>query len=464
MKLPRQIMLALCIAFPCYSNSPTTEQSLESLKIALSVEPNNQELRIRLAQLYNKNANFAEAINIIGEGLLYSPENLSLKFEYANTHTLLNKFDEALTIYQELNELKPDNAAILYNIAFTLKKLGLSIAAIPYYNRAVELNPDNTQMIFGRGLAYLMIGDFKQGWAGYEYRFIPPLPEQLRTKENPQWDGSDLQGKTILIHNAEQSFGDTLQFIRYAKLIKEKNGIVIAAVQPALMPLIKLCKYIDIVVSKDEMAPPYDVHCPIMSLPYVLQTRLDNIPSEHPYLYANETLIAHWEEKLKADKNFKIGICWQGNDGYTNPFQKAMAAQNSMPLSELAPIAEISGISIYSVQKTSGTAQLSNFPMNIITFEGDVDQSNGRFMDTAAIITHLDLVITIDTSIGHLASGLGTETWVMLANPYDWRWMLDRSDSPWYPKTRLFKQPTPGDWKTVIEEITQALKERVALQ
>jgi Flp pilus assembly protein TadD len=436
-----------------------SKDAIEPLKRSLIIKAKNGEARILLARLYNDKHLFNQAIDLITEGLELEPDHINLRFELGNVYNLVNRLDESLAIYEYLDRLLPNNPSILYNIAFTLKKLGLLEESIPYYNRTLELNPDHAEAIFSRGLAYLVIGDFEPGWHGYEWRYSRPSQGSLRTYNAPRWDGSDLHGKTILIH-AEQGLGDTFQFIRYAKLVKEKNGIVIAAVQKPLLTIMKLCKHIDTVISVDETPPHFDVHSPIMSLPYVLKTRLDTVPNEIPYLYADENLVADWKQKLSADKNFKIGICWQGNDNYATPLLRATVAQKSVHPRQFEPICKVPGVSVYSLQKTTGTDQLSDLPptMKIITFDGDFDQSNGRFMDTAAVIKNLDLVITVDTSISHLASGLGTPTWVMLPNPADWRWMLNRTDSPWYPNVlRLFKQPTPGDWESMICEVAQEL-------
>ncbi len=433
--------------------------AIEPLKQALILEPKNGEARILLARAYNDKHLFNQSIEIITEGLKLEPEHINLYFELGNTYNLINRLDESLAIYQELNRKIPDNPSILYNIGFTLKKLGLLAESLPYYNRTLELNPNHAEAIFSRGLAYLVIGDFEKGWEGYEWRYSRPSQGSLRTYDAPRWDGSDLQGKTILIHS-EQGLGDTFQFIRYAKLVKEKNGKVIAAVQKPLVTLMKRCPHIDQVVSVDETPPYFDVHSPLMSLPFALKTRIDTIPDEIPYLHADEKLVAEWKEKLTTDKNFKIGICWQGNDNYATPLLRATVAQKSVHPREFAPICAVPGVSVYSLQKMTGTDQLKEIPstMHINTFEGDFDQSNGRFMDTAAVIKNLDLIITVDTSLSHLAAGLGIPTWVMLPNPADWRWMQDRTDSPWYPKVlRLFKQPKPGDWETMIQEVAREL-------
>ncbi|HLW73026.1 MAG TPA: tetratricopeptide repeat protein [Candidatus Babeliales bacterium] len=437
--------------------------AIEPLKQALLLEPNNPDVRLLLARVYNDKHLFNQSIAVVTEGLKLEPGHINLKFELGNIYNLVNRLDESMAIYKELDRQLPNNPSILYNIGFTYKKIGDMEQALPYYNRTLELVPDHSEALFSRGLAYLVMGEFEQGWYGYEWRYSRPSQGSLRTYPEPRWDGSDLQGKTVLVH-AEQGLGDTFQFIRYAKLIKEKNGTLIVAVQKPLVTLMKRCKYIDQVISLDDTPPHFDVHSPMLSLPYILKTRIDTIPCEIPYLFADEKLVADWKQKLSTDKNFKIGICWQGNDSYATPALRATVAQKSVHPREFAPICQVPGVSVYSLQKTTGTDQLSDLPdnMRIITFDGDFDQTNGRFMDTAAVIKNLDLVITVDTSISHLSSGLAVPTWIMLPNPADWRWMINRDDSPWYPNiTRLFKQPTPGDWESMIKEVAVELKKHI---
>jgi len=441
------------------------KDAIEPLKKALFINANNPDARLLLVRLYNDKHLFNQSINILLEGLKLEPGHINLRFELGNTYNLINKLEESLAIYQELNQELPNNPSILYNIGFTHKKLGDIEKSLPYYSKTLELNPNHTEAVFSLGLAYLMIGDFEKGWHGYEWRYNRPSQGSLRSYSQPRWDGSDLQGKTILIH-AEQGLGDTFQFIRYTKMIKEEKHAttIIAAVQKPLVTLIKECKNIDHVISLEDTPPQFDVQIPMLSLPYVLKTRIDTVPCEIPYLYADENLVQLWKEKLSTDKNFKIGICWQGNDNYATPLLRTTVAQKSVHPKEFAPISQVPGVSLYSLQKITGTDQLKELPetMNIITFDGDFDQSNGRFMDTAAVIKNLDLVITVDTSVSHLASALGTPTWIMLPNPSDWRWMINRNDSPWYPQiTRLFKQPTPGDWQSMIKKVAEELQKHI---
>jgi hypothetical protein len=226
----------------------------------------------------------------------------------------------------------------------------------------------------------------------------------------------------------------------------------------------KLCPYIDSVISTEDPLPAFDVQAPLMSLPHILKTKIETIPLEIPYIFADENLTEYWKEKLSQDKNFKVGVCWQGNSNYSTPLLRATVALKSIEAQQFAPLCTVPGVSLYSLQKTTGTDQLENLPkhMKLITFDDTFDQAHGRFMDTAAVMKNLDLIITVDTSISHLSSAMGIPTWVMIPNPPDWRWMINRNDTPWYPDMRLFRQPTPGDWDSVLKTITQELQKKVA--
>ena len=429
------------------------------LKKSLSLQPNDPKTRLALAQTYKNQKHFDEAIETLIEGLARKPYHIMLTVELATVYSLLNQLDKSLTVYQEFDQQIPNNPTILYNSAFVLKQMEKLDEAILFLNKVLETGQYHDEALFERGLIYLAMGDFKQGWQGYEWRYNRFLPGSIRTYTQPRWDGSDLHGKTILIH-AEQGFGDTFQFIRYAKLIKEKNGIVIAVVQDPLVTLIQRCPYIDQVVSIDETPPYCDVQAPIMALPYILQTRIDTIPNECPYLTADEKLVDYWKKQLSADKNFKIGICWQPKNKHATPALQETVTRKSVHVRQFEPLSAIPGVTLYSLQKTTGTDQLENLPssMQVISFDNDFDQSNGRFMDSAALIKNLDLIITVDTSVCHLAAGLGVPTWVLLPKLADWRWMMNRTDSPWYPTMRLFRQPTAGDWESVIKEVVEELK------
>lgn len=427
---------------------------------ALRYDPNMTHLAITVARLLAEKERFKESVPYFEIAAKKSPDDIQIRFEYANAMNTCNQTEKALAEYLELLKVRPNDSGILYNVAYTYKKLGMIDESMPYYEKTLRIKPDHGEAHFSLGLTYLSKGDFKNGWAEYEYRWnrgsMPP-----REFKQPQWDGSMLNGKIIFIH-AEQGLGDTFQFIRYAKVVKEKyKGIVVVAVQKPLETLIaRCCPYIDRVMNLDYMPHHFDYHIPMLSLPYVLKTEIETIPCTDPYIFPDQKLVAEWKEKLSADKNFKIGICWQGNSAYSTPFLRAVVAAKSFSVNKFAPLSHVPGVTIYSLQKETGVNQLQTLTkkFKLVTFDESFDNEHGRFMDTVAVMKNLDLVITVDTSICHLAGALGVPVWVMIPEPPDWRWMLKRTDCPWYPHNmRLFRQQTVGDWDSVIKTVAQEL-------
>ena len=259
----------------------------------------------------------------------------------------------------------------------------------------------------------------------------------------PRWDGSHLDGRTILLHT-EQGIGDNLFAVRYGRLVKERGGTVILQLPKWLIPLVKTCPGLDRLVAKSEPVPEFDVQCPLLSLPGVFGTDADTIPADVPYLAAAPDLIEHWRRELAPFREFRIGIAWQGNP--VHPWDR----HRSFALAQLEPLARVPGVRLISLQKGVGSEQLAalgeRFP---VTTLGRIDETAGSFMDTAAIV-NLDLVVTSDTAIAHLAGALAVPVWVGLCSTPDWRWLLDRSDSPWYPTMRLFRQARLGKWAPVF--------------
>jgi hypothetical protein len=303
---------------------------------------------------------------------------------------------------------------------------------------------------------WLLKGDFEQGLVEYEWRWrarlkpLVPCPYQ-----RPYWDGGPLEGKTLLLH-AEQGLGDTIQFIRYAAVARERGARVVLGCPKPLLRILRSCRFLDRLVEEITPALDFDVYCPLMSLPGVLKTTLESVPAEVPYLFASQELVQKWRERLGSLEGFKIGIGWQGSPTYVGDRWR------SIPLRSFAPLAEMAGIRLVSLQKTAGREQLAElgdrFP--VADFAEEMDEAAGPFMDTAAMMTQLDLVITSDTAIAHLAGALGVAVWVALPLVPDWRWLLDRSDNPWYPTMRLFRQQEPGDWTGVFDRIRDAMERR----
>jgi hypothetical protein len=272
-------------------------------------------------------------------------------------------------------------------------------------------------------LALLLAGNFRDGWREYEWRWETYLASSKRNFSQPLWDGYDIKGRTILLYD-EAGFGDTIQFIRYAPLVAQYG--------------------IQQIVGRGEELPKFDVHCPLSSLPLIFDTRLESIPTKIPYIYVEPKLIQKWRNKVQHDEfKTKIGLVWAGR------------SISSCSLETFSTIAQIDNITFYSLQKGEAKKQAKNPPkgMSFIDLTEDIND----FSDTAALIENLDLIITVDTAVAHLAGALGKSVWTLLPFVPDWRWMLNRDDSPWYPTMRLFRQPSLGDWESVIDKIKDEL-------
>lgn len=437
------------------------DEALVNYQFAIDYDPTKIDLALELARLLCNKEKFSESLKYYAMVFKAKPNDIVMRFEYANALNTCNYTQEALDHYLQLLKVRPNDSSILYNTAYTYKKLGNLAEAMPYYNAALKEKPDHAEAHFSLGLAYLTEGDFEKGWPKYEWRWQRGTQLSPRELKQPQWDGTPLNGKKILLH-AEQGLGDTFQFIRYAKVVKEQYGgeVIVAVQQPLHVFAIRCCPYIDKVIPLSHIYnQECDVQIPLMTLPLLFKTTQATIPTTIPYLFPEPVLVTYWGMKLAADKNFKVGICWQGNSKYSSPFLRSVVAAKSLALEKFRPLLQTPGVSFYSLQKQTGEEQLQLSDLNIKTFDADFDDKHGRFMDTAAVMKHLDLVITIDTSISHLAAALGIPVWIMIPEPPDWRWMLDRDDTPWYPNMmRLFRQPKVGDWDSVVATLTQELQ------
>ena len=447
---------------PLLQRKGLIEEATVHFQHAANLDHKNIDAGLTAARLLCQQERFSESVPYFTRALKERPDDVLLKFEYANTLTTCNKNEQALELYYELLKVRPNDTAMLYNTAFTLKKLGRIADAMPYYQATLTRNPNHTEAHFSLGLAYLASGDFKRGWQEYEYRWKRNAQLSPRNFSKPQWDGSPLEGKTLLIH-AEQGLGDTFQFIRYAQEVKKQQNctIIFAAQGPIHTIISRCCPYIDRVVTLSAIPTSFDVHIPLMSLPLIFKTEEKTIPNHIPYIFPDKGLVEHWKQKLAQDQNLKVGICFQGNNKYSTAFLRAAVAAKSLPINKFAPLSELDGITLYCLQKDTGVDQLKQISprFDLHMFDDTFDTANGRFMDTAAVIKNLDLVITVDTSIAHLAGAMGIPTWILLPEPADWRWMVKRLDTPWYPKNvRLFRQPKTGDWNSVIQTIKEELQ------
>src|SRR3990167_6608659 len=325
----------------------------------------------------------------------------------------------------------------LFHAGRICKVAGDSTQAQSFLKAALFKRPDDWATNWDLADLLLLHGDLRRGWLGFAHRW---KHDELYQKK--LWRGESLENKTIVVY-CQWGLGDTFMYIRYLQLLKQRGATVVCVCQKPLRTLLSHCTYIDALLLKDDTLPEFDYQAPIAYLPDVLDTRLDTIPNNVPYIYVPQELCEYWHEELAADNKFKIGICWQGakrDDPQTD--------NRSILLQELKPLLSLPDVSIYSLQQGMGTEQLETLSSEIPIhkFNNNFDQTHGPFMDTAAVMKNLDLVITIDTSIAHLSGALGVPTWVLLPYAVEWRFFLNRNDSPWYPTMRLFRQSVSGDW------------------
>lgn len=422
----------------------------------IRLRPDQPDGLIQLGAVLRELGQLDESAERLRQAARMKPDDAALHSSLGLTLQMLGKLAESEERLRIAVKLDPKHADARNNLAITLAQLCRFPEAINQYDEAIRLQPEQAIFRRNRALAWLTLGDFEKGWPEYEQRWkCPGFTE--RDYPQPRWHGEPLSGKTILLY-AEQGLGDTLQFIRYARFVKRPGATVIAEVQPALARLLAKIEGVDRIVPQGEALPRFDVHCPLLSLPGVFQTIVETIPSKTPYLFADPERAEFWRRELEPLSGFKVGICWQGNP------KQGSDRLRSIPLIHFAALARLQGIQLFSLQKEPAADQLRElgeaFP--IIDLAKRLDLSGGAFLDTAAVMTHLDLVITCDTAIAHLAGALGLPVWMALCAAADWRWLEHREDSPWYPTMRLFRQSKLGRWDDVFERMADELRRKIA--
>jgi tetratricopeptide (TPR) repeat protein len=360
---------------------------------------------------------------------------------------------QAKAYCESMLQQEPYNIDVLSDYGFVLKKLGEVAAARCVYERALSICPDHPRL--HRAMAHILLaqGDWQQGWHEYEWRWIPVPDYAYRVKQHIEQYGS-LQGIRLLL-KTEYGFGDIFQFIRYALVFKNLGAYIIVESHPKLVSMLSKCPYLDEVIAADTALPPYDLQAFIMSGPLICNTMSNTVPASIAYLYAEPRLVDYWRPSIVQDRTLNIGICWQADHTSKDEGVRHDAQEKSLAVEYFAQLAQMPGIRLYSLQKYSDDLHKLD-ALGIIHFN-DLDEKEGSFMDTAAIMQHLDLIITIDTSIAHLAGALGKKTWLLLPYAADWRWLQERDDTPWYPTMKLFRQQQPGDWAGVLRRIQKEI-------
>lgn len=366
----------------------------------------------------------------------------------------LDRLDESVVSFRATLDIKPDCVDALVNMAFAFSRLSRFVESERYLEEALTLAPDYAHARHNHGILTLLTGDFQSGWEGYEYRLSVDVMSQLPLGAAvPVWNGEDVDGKTILVAE-EQGAGDIIQFFRYLILLAARGAKVTFLVRENFHGLLaKEAEIIRTIAEPDDGT--YDYQIMLMSLPRAFRTTLETIPPVVHYMQSDPSLVRRWGAVVDG-QGLKVGIAWQGNAA------GKVDIGRSVPLKCFASLAAVPGVRLISLQKGYGTEQLERLPrgMHVETLGTDFDSGPDAFIDTVAVMANLDLVITSDTSIAHLAATVGRPTWVALKHVPDWRWMLDRPDSPWYPTMRLYRQTSRGDWDGVFEAMATDLAAR----
>jgi tetratricopeptide (TPR) repeat protein len=431
-----------------------THYALGDYAAALADYDAAMRLRPDAAPLHNNRGNALRELGRHDEALQAFDRAIALKPDYAEAHNNrgnalleINRVTEALASYEHALTLKPDFADALVNRGNALHYLGREREALASLDFAIALAPQLAEAHWNKALTCLALGDFAQGLPEYEWRWKRDGELQPRDFAQPQWRGEDLRGKTVLLH-AEQGYGDTIQFIRYLPMVIAKGGKVVLEIPDDLRPLIGPTEGVTATLRRGDVLPPFDVHCPLMSLPLALGTTLATIPAPPAYLHAPAERADKWRARLAVTKPPRVGLVWSGKPSHKNDRNR------SIPLALLAPILQTPGIQFVSLQKEVRDADRAALAaMPVLRLENAL----ADFADTAGVIAALDLVIAVDTAVAHLAGAVGKPLWLMLPAIGDWRWLTDRADSPWYPSARLFRQPQIGDWHSVMADIAREL-------
>lgn len=431
------------------------DASLESYDRAIALEPNNATAFNNRAVTLIEMKRFEEALAGCERALALQPKYAEAYSNRANALRNLRRFSESLASYDRAISIRPNCVEAHINRGVTLMEQKRFADALKCYERAISLKPDNADAHFNMAHCRLLTGDFKRGWQDYEWRWKTAQARNGKQDfDRPQWSGKEeIAGKTILLH-AEQGFGDTIQFCRYVCLVKQRGARVILQVQPSLKRLLTGLPGADMVVASGEPLPPFELHCPLLSLPRAFNTQLATIPPMHSPLIVQHQLRQSWETRLGPKLRPRIGIAWSGRATHPQDHNRSI------------PLRHLLGFLALPFQFISLQKDVRDEDQNVLQAEGRGILHFGPmltdFSETAALVSLVDLVVSIDTSVAHLSASLGRPTWILLPFVPDWRWMLDREDSPWYPSVRLFRQQQSGEWGEVIARVKGAILKFIA--
>ena len=437
-----------------YLDKGDADRAMEYCLQSLRASPEFAEAHNTLGNLQRARGDLDSALAAFEQALRLDPNLAPTLYNVGNIYHARGYPDEALAAYRRAVEINPNWLAARNNLAGALAAAGQTDEAIAVYQECIRRNPEFGHAHYNMGLAMLRKGDFARGFDEYEWRWrVPEMCLYGGLSPKTYWDGKELHGRRILLYG-ELGFGDVIQCARYWSEAGRRGGEIILVCPIELQPLLKsqpvdgIAQFVREWVAVAEPFPRHDVHCPLMSMPKILNYSIDAIPADVPYIRGEAKRTEYWRDRLGEENRLRIGVAWAGRST-PDPLR-------SMRLEKLAPLANLPGIRWISLHKGEASAQAKAPPrgMELIDWTADFED----FSDTAALIENLDLVISVDTGVAHLAGAMGKPVWTMLPFLADWRWFLERSDSPWYPTMRLFRQKRPREWEPVIAEVGEALK------
>jgi Flp pilus assembly protein TadD len=420
---------------------------------AVQLKPDDAGLWSNLANALIEAGHVSDSLLCLARAHQLDPQNPKIRNDLGHGFMLLGRHDEALPWFDRALEIRPDSVETLNNKAFSLARLHRFDEAFAVYARSKAVVPDNAATEFNVALLQMLTGSFSAGWLGREARFRLPSPAPYPDFRQPRWFGDqDIEGKTILLY-ADEGLGDSIQFVRYVPMVAARGARVVVAVEEALRALLAPLPDVAECVAKSAVLPAFDLHCPISSLPLVFNTALETIPAPSSYLPSPaDDRVRRWEDRLGPHETLRIGLVWSGNPRHINDRER------SIRLGEMLPILEV-GATFVSLQKDPRPDDKVTLAATRI-IDWTIELEN--FAETAALVSCLDLVISVDTSVAHLAAALGRPTWILLPYTPDYRWLLGRDDSPWYPTVHLFRQSESRDYGEVVTRVCAALTELAA--
>lgn len=435
---PQDAKLHLNLAM-AYKKCNKTQESIDAFLKALSLQANLFDAQYNLACAYRDLKQYDLALEAYDKALGFNQNQFQILFEKANVLTNKGTPEDAIKIYSDLLVTAPANNTVLLNTAYAYKKIGQFDKACECYQKVLAVQPNNNKALVGIAYAYLTMGDFKNGFSTW-MESNEKSSRLLKSKH-------EIKDKIIYIP-LQWCFEDLLQFSRYAKLLKEYGAKVYLQVNYSLVPLLKNCPYIDLIIEENGAIPPFDYYIPLLGLPLLFETEVSTVPHA-PYLNAPQELVQFWKSKMHNDHNYRIGIYYKSENPSPN-----LSENKNISLKHFVPFCQLESVSVYSLQ-TLNSEEINQLPSNIIinSFGSGFNAFYESLVNIAAVIENLDLVITNDSLIAHVAGGLGKKVFVGLPYRAEWRWMEYRSDSPWYPTMTLFRQKESGNWQTVVQDM-----------